>query len=467
MGVLCLLNGAPEKERRFYFVCEEFQMLNKKKQPYLYLLLLIIATFPILAFGPRTAPLYAVSLIEGRTYDQAHNTGYIDWYSSVIYVDLAHRDLSYLPPEEGGIYCGAVTCIENVTLIWQGANVSGSFARDVTYFEVMLAYESSTDTGVGTAIIQACGASRTELLKSSNKIAGFNSFSLTVPAGCRSWSVSATGGFVHMRSVDVYYVAAPPTPTYTPTPTFTFTPTPTSTNTFTPTATGTPQPTNTFTPTPTYTHTPTNTNTFTPTATGTTQPTPTYTQTATPTASAISTQPATSTPTSTPTASAVPTVQPQSVVIMVPNIIINSSNSNTNTNSTSGGSGSSGFTAVTPAPLQGQGGAAVWGGNVCGGYYIRARVYVDDNQDKMMSPAEGISGLQVFLLDQTYARLGTDYTEEGQVAFCISVAQYGKPVYLDIPYLQQFKSIQIPEQPDQDLEIWFPGEPPLLPLYLP
>ncbi len=116
----------------------------------------------------------------------------------------------------------------------------------------------------------------------------------------------------------------------------------------------------------------------------------------------------TSTATRTATASAVPTSAPvvqQSVVIVVPNIIINSNNTNTNTNSGGGGSsGAGGFSAVTPAPMQGQGGATVWDGNVCSGYYIRARVYVDDNGDKMMSPAEGITGLNIHLLDQTYAK---------------------------------------------------------------
>jgi hypothetical protein len=29
------------------------------------------------------------------------------------------------------------------------------------------------------------------------------------------------------------------------------------------------------------------------------------------------------------------------------------------------------------------------------------RVYVDDNQDKQMSPSEGVTALQRFLLDQT------------------------------------------------------------------
>jgi hypothetical protein len=117
--------------------------------------------------------------------------------------------------------------------------------------------------------------------------------------------------------------------------------------------------------------------------------------------------------------------------------------------------------------MQGQGGAALWGATVCGGYYIRVRVYVDDNQDKQMSPAEGISGLQVFLLDQTYTRLGTQYSLNGHAVFCIPPAQYGKALQVDIPYLQQFRSVQIPAQPERDLEIWFPGEPPILPVYLP
>jgi hypothetical protein len=94
-------------------------------------------------------------------------------------------------------------------------------------------------------------------------------------------------------------------------------------------------------------------------------------------------------------------------------------------------------------------------------------VYVDDNQDKQMSPAEGVTSLQIFLLDQTYARLASGYTLDGHLAFCIPPTQYGKSVYIDIPYLQQFKAVQVPEQPDQDLEIWFPVEPPVLPVYMP
>ena len=417
-----------------------------KKQKNLFLIIFVVATFPLLAF----APLFAISLLEGRTYDQAHNIGYIDWSGNVGYENLYHEDWSSLPPEEGGASCLS-GCTENVTRINNGGMVSGSFDRDVTYFEAMLAYEWS-GTGVGTAIITACSASRTQnLSKPSSSPSGFNSFPLVVPAGCRTWSVQASGSFVHIRSVDVEYVTATPTSTNTNTPT--------NTQTFTPTAT------ETGTPIATHTNTPTSTYTFTPTSTGTPIPTFTFTPTHTPTRTETGTQVPTNTPTA--TATSTPVVQ-QSTLILVPNIIINNSNENTNTTSGGGGSsGGSGFTAVTPAPMQGQGGVTIWGGNTCGGYYIRVRVYVDDNQDKLMSPAEGIIGLQVFLLDQTYARLGSGYTVDGQMVFCIPPAQYGKSVYIDIPYLQQFKSVQIPEQPDQDLEIWFPGEPPVLPLYLP
>ena len=211
---------------------------------------------------------------------------------------------------------------------------------------------------------------------------------------------------------------------------------------------------------------PTPTATSTPTLTFT--PTPTITPSVTPTGTLA---------TNTPSATATITPIPGSIIIItVPAVItINDTNSNTNTGTGNGsGSGSSGisssagsFSAVTPVTWPGQGGVAVFGGLSCGGYYIRARAYVDDNQDKMMSPAEGITGLQVFFLDQTYARLGSTYTQEGKAEFCIPVTHYGKTILVDIPYLQLFGSVQVPEQPNQDLEIWFPGEPPTLPLFLP
>jgi hypothetical protein len=215
------------------------------------------------------------------------------------------------------------------------------------------------------------------------------------------------------------------------------------------------------------------TSNFTPSGAPYTAPAPTPTSTATQTATPTFTPSVTSTSTlatSTPIPGSI-------IVITVPAVItINDTNANANTNTGSGsGSGSSGasgssaggFYALTPVAWPGQGGVAVFGGLSCGGYYIRARVYVDDNQDKMMSPAEGITGLQVFFLDQTYARLGSTYTQEGKAEFCIPVTHYGKTILIDIPYLQLFGTIQVPEQPNQDLEIWFPGNPPNLPLFLP
>jgi len=185
------------------------------------------------------------------------------------------------------------------------------------------------------------------------------------------------------------------------------------------------------------------------------------------------------TATATPAGSAAITsnAAPIAISIITVPAIISLNESNTNTNETSGGTSSGAaspaaspagsFSAVTPVPWTGQGGVAVFGGLSCGGYYIRARAYVDDNQDGMMSPAEGITGLQVFFLDQTYARLGSTYTVDGKAEFCIPVTYYGKTILIDIPYLQLFGTVQVPDQPNQDLEIWFPGEPPTLPLFLP
>ena len=71
--------------------------------------LLLWATVPTNA-----APLAAIALQEGRTYDQAHNIGYIDWSGSAQYVYITHRDGTSLPPEEGGTFCGS-GCSEWVT----------------------------------------------------------------------------------------------------------------------------------------------------------------------------------------------------------------------------------------------------------------------------------------------------------------------------------------------------------------
>ena len=78
------------------------------------------------------APLSAIAMNEGRTYDQAHNTGYIDWSGSAQYVVVTHRDGSSLPPEEGGASCGS-SCTEWVTRLGNGGMASGAFDRDVSY----------------------------------------------------------------------------------------------------------------------------------------------------------------------------------------------------------------------------------------------------------------------------------------------------------------------------------------------
>jgi hypothetical protein len=235
-------------------------MRIKKFIAYIPLVLVMLA---IVVQAVIAAPRYASSLIEGRTYDQAHNFGYIDWSGSVWYTNIYHRSLTVKSPDEGGQFCGS-GCTEPVSHISSGSSISGSFQREVSYFEAMGAYEW-VGGGVGTITVSACGSSGSwNLQKPNNNTPGFNSFPISVPAGCRTWSVRASGGHVHVRSVDAIYVAAPPTatPTATFTATATFTPTntPTNTPTFTPTFT----PTVTFTPTSTFTPTPTFTPTNTP-----------------------------------------------------------------------------------------------------------------------------------------------------------------------------------------------------------
>ena len=183
----------------------------KKKTPIAFILLSIA----LQAFN-NAAPLFALALLEGRTYDQAHGSGYIDWSGSVQYKQVEHKDSSSLPASEGGGSC-AIGCIEWVTRISNGSSVSGSFSRDVSYFEVMVGF--SPFGGVGIATLRACSAVKTwDLFKSSGSMVGFVSMSLAVPAGCRTWSLSASSGYVEFRSVDVNSVGVSATPTYTSTP---------------------------------------------------------------------------------------------------------------------------------------------------------------------------------------------------------------------------------------------------------
>ncbi|MEW6086583.1 MAG: Ig-like domain-containing protein [Chloroflexota bacterium] len=225
--------------------------------------------FPILAVlvlwtsaSTHAAPLAAYSLPEGRTYDQAHNSGYIDWSGPAQYVYITHRDGSSLPPEEGGTFCGS-NCSEWVTRLGNGGVASGSFDRDVSYFEIMVGF--TPDSNVGNAVLRACSSVDTWYLQTGSGLPGFVSMAIAVPSGCRSWSLTASGGYVDFRSIDVEYSGPPSTATPTPsrTPTFTPTITRTPTATFTPSLT----PTLTFTPTMTYTPTATYTNTPPPTPT--------------------------------------------------------------------------------------------------------------------------------------------------------------------------------------------------------
>ena len=226
-------------------------------------------------------PLVAISLIEGRTYDQAHESGYIDWSGPVQYIYLEHRDNSWLPAEEGGGFCGN-GCIEQITRMSSGGSVSGSFGSIVGYFEVNLAM--THDDTAGHAVVRACSSSVDfdAYVGPGKGLPGFVSMPLAVPVGCTTWSVSVSGGYVDFRTTDVSYSSPPPTPTNTasPLPTFTSTATSTPTLTLTPTETGTFTSTPTLTPTSTFTATAT--TTFTPTSTPTSTPTNTPSPTPTP-----------------------------------------------------------------------------------------------------------------------------------------------------------------------------------------
>ena len=319
------------------------------------LIFLLLPSLVLLTTASTSAmPPLASALLEGRTYDQAHDTGYIDWSGAVQYFHIIHRDGSSLPPEEGGTFC-TPSCAEWVTLLGNGAVVNGAFSQDVAYFEVMIAF--AHDPSVGSAVLQACSSSAVVnlYLGPGSGLPGFISVILDVPPGCRTWSLSASGGYVAFRSLDVVYAATPPTPvdtatpmpsltpppTFTPTSTVTLAPTSTYTSTATNTSTSTPTytltatrtatasasptetmipsrtPTNTLTPTSTYTLTPTHTATFTATHTATFTPTytatftPTYTATFTPTHTATFTP--TYTATFTPTNTATPTPLPPEI----------------------------------------------------------------------------------------------------------------------------------------------------------
>jgi len=92
-------------------------------------------------------------------------------------------------------------------------------------------------------------------------------------------------------------------------------------------------------------------------------------------------------------------------------------------------------------------------------------VYSDDNQDQVPSFSEGISGLQVVILDSTFVQVGSAYTREGRATFCLP---QGKMFYVDIPYLQITRTYNpgVGSLNNQNvLEIRI--DPPILPVRLP
>jgi hypothetical protein len=105
----------------------------KYKVAFIALLVLLFLS----AFSQNPAPLFATPLPEGRSLDEAHDSGYIDWGGSVAYNNLWHRD-SICPSG----------CWEDVTRISNGGVVSGDFSGNVNYFEVwvVLTACSNSDT---------------------------------------------------------------------------------------------------------------------------------------------------------------------------------------------------------------------------------------------------------------------------------------------------------------------------------
>jgi hypothetical protein len=105
-------------------------------------------------------------------------------------------------------------------------------------------------------------------------------------------------------------------------------------------------------------------------------------------------------------------------------------------------------------------------GSTCA-YVLRIFVYVDSNDDKLMSPREGAEWLEIIIMDQSYARLDSRYTQEGQAVFCLGGGQLGRTLRVEIPYLHQAQTVNISKNLSEDVEVWFRLNQPTLPLYLP
>ena len=88
--------------------------MHRKRKGILQALVYLALTLLILVFAlvpAQAAPLFASALPEGRTLDEEHNNGLIDWNGSVSYTTIYHRD-------------GVCNCDENVTRINSGSSVS-------------------------------------------------------------------------------------------------------------------------------------------------------------------------------------------------------------------------------------------------------------------------------------------------------------------------------------------------------
>lgn len=359
------------------------------------------------AFSAQAAPRFASPLPEGIVYDEAHDDGILDWTGN----------LSYETVQLPGFPSSDI-----VTLIGISSTVGGGFQRDVISLTFSLKEEYRNE-GVGTAVINTCGdvvyidTLDKDPPTGTYRSWGFQEFSVTVPAGCRNWTLSVLGGHVYFDQLEIQYVAPTATPTLT------------ATNT----------PTQTLTPSPTFT--PTNTSTADPTSTSTMTPTPTQAE--------VPQETVTTEPPGTPWVVTVPVV----IVIQEQNVEADS------------GSGSLSALAVTPTPSSSQNYTGFGGANCVDA--LRTFVYVDSNDDKLMSPSEGAEGLEIIIMDQSYARLGNRYTEEGQAIFCLGSGQFGRTLRVEIPYLHQAQTVNISKNLDEDVEVWFHLEQPTLPLYLP
>ena len=190
------------------------------------LLSLLLALIPILVWSGDVRS--AAPLPPGRTLSvDGHNNGYIDWAGPVSVQSHYHAD-AICP----------TGCTETVTRLEPGGVAGGALAAyPIAMFRVGVS--QSYDPGVGIATLTACTASASVdlFLPGGGGSDGYINLYLSVPAGCTTWSLTASRGYVYFRHVDVTY-APTPTPA-APTPTFTFTPVP-PTATFTPTFTATP-----------------------------------------------------------------------------------------------------------------------------------------------------------------------------------------------------------------------------------